>query len=151
MRKVSTFFAAATGAAVLGLVGYAYAFPGHWGHHHADALAACVVAAPQSVKTNLWSTFKSSPLRTDREAVWTAKDNLNKAILAKTTPLTPYENALSSARLKMLQDKDALAQNVCGQLSQTQLTAASTLYTNLQSNRQTVRGYFQAAHQAASE
>jgi len=45
----------------------------------------------------------------------------------------------------------AAAQSVCGALTASQLTAASALYTNLQNNRQTVRGYFEAAHQAAGE
>jgi hypothetical protein len=48
----------------------------------------------------------------------------------------------------VIQDEDKIAQSVCGQLASSQLTAASTLYTNLQNNRQTARGYFQAAHAA---
>jgi len=62
--------------------------------------------------------------------------------------LTPLENALSAAQLTVIQDEDKIAQSVCGQLTSSQLTAASTLYTNLQNNRQTARGYFQAAHAA---
>jgi hypothetical protein len=53
------------------------------------------------------------------------------------------------AEMKVVQDEDAIAQSVCKQLSPAQLAAASTLYTNLQNNRQTVHGYFAAAHQAA--
>jgi len=151
MRKFSPVIAAVTGAAILTLVGYVQAFPGHGGHHGGSSLAACLAAAPKSVKANLWSTFKNSSLRSDRKAVWTAKHNLGQAILAKTTPLTTYESALSSAQLKVIQDRDAIAQGVCGDLSAAQLTAATTLYNNLQSNRQTVHGYFEAAHQAAGE
>jgi hypothetical protein len=152
MRKSSPLIAAITGAAILTLVGYAQAFSGHGGHHHGSpALAACLAAAPKSVKANLWSTFKSSSLRSDREAVWTAKQNLAQAILAKNTSLTSYETALSNAQLRVIQDEDTIAQSVCGALSSAQLTAASTLYTNLQNNRQAVRGYFEAAHQAAGE
>jgi hypothetical protein len=152
MRKFSPFIAAVTGAAILGLAAYAQAFSGHGGHHHGSpALAACLAAAPKSVKSNLWSTFKSSSLRSDRQAVWTAKQNLEQQILAKNSSLSEYETALSNAQLKVIQDEDAIAQSVCGQLSAAQLTAASTLYTNLQNNRQTVRGYFEAAHQAAGQ
>jgi hypothetical protein len=152
MRKFSPFIAAVTGAAILTLATYAQAFPGHGGHHHGSpALAACLVAAPKSVKTNLWSTFKSSSLRSDRQAVGTAKQNLAQAILAQNPSLTGYETALSAAQLNVTQDEDAIAQGVCGQLSTSQLAAASTLYTNLQNNRQTTRGYFQAARQAAGQ
>jgi hypothetical protein len=154
MKKFSPFIAAVvvTVVAMLSLDAHAQGFPGHGGHHHGSAaLTACMVAAPASVKTNLWSTFKSSPLKTDRQAVETAKQNLDQQILAKNTSLTQYETALSQAQLKMIQDQDAIAQGVCGQLSSAQLAAASTLYTNLQSNRQTMRGYFEAAHQAAGD
>jgi hypothetical protein len=152
MRKFSLFIAAVTGAAILTFAAYAQAFSGHGGHHRGSpALAACLAVTPKSAKTNLWPTFKSSSLRSDRQAVWTAKQNLTQQILAKNPSLTGYETALSQAQLKVIQDKDAIAQSVCGQLSVSQLTAASTLYTNLQSNRQTIRGYFEAAHQAAGQ
>lgn len=152
MRKFSPFIAAVTGVAILTLAAYAQAFSGHGGHHHGSpALAACMAAAPKSVKANLWPTFKGSSLFSDRQAVETAKQNLAQQILAKNTSLTEYETALSQAQLKVIQDEDAMAQSVCGQLSAPQLAAASTLYTNLQGNRQTVRGYFQAAQQAAGQ
>jgi hypothetical protein len=107
--------------------------------------------AGKSVKTSLRSTFKSSSLRSDQKAVQTAKQNLAQQILAKNSSLTEYETALSQAQLKLTQDEDAIAQNVCRQLSASRLAAASTLYTNLQNNRQTVHGYFAAARQAAGE
>jgi hypothetical protein len=153
MKKVSPFIATVAGAAILMIAASAYAFSGHGaGHHHGSpALAACMAVAPQSTRSNLRSTFKGSSLWADRQAVSTAKHNLAQQILAKNTSLGQYESALSNAQLKMIQDEDAIAQNVCGQLSQTQLAAASTLYTNLQNNRQTVRGYFQAAHQASGD
>jgi hypothetical protein len=152
MKKFAPFIAAATGAAALTLAAYAQAYYGHGGHHHgSSALSACLAAAPQSVKENLGSTFKNSSLRADRQAVGTARQNLAQQILAKNTNVSEYETALSQAQLKVIQDQDAIAQNVCGQLSATQLTAANTLYTNLQNNRQTMRGYFQAAHQAAGD
>jgi hypothetical protein len=150
MRKFSGLIAAFAAGAILGAVGYVQAYSGHHGHHHGSAaLSACLAAAPQSVKANLWSTMKGSSLWTDKKAVWTAKQNLAQGILAQTNPLTPLETALSAAQLKALQDQDALAQNVCGQLTPAQLQAANTLYTNLQANRQTVRGYYEAAHAAA--
>jgi len=152
MRKFSPFIAAVTGAAILTVAAYVQAFSGHGGHHRgSSALAACLAAAPKATKANLWSTFKSFPLRSDRQAVETAKQNLTQAILAKNSSLSGYETALSGAQLKMIQDEDTIAQSVCGQLSASQLTAASTLYTNLQSNRQTIRGYFEAADQAAGQ
>jgi hypothetical protein len=110
-----------------------------------------MAVTPQSAKSTLWSTLKGSSLHTDMQAVETAKNNLAQQILAKNTSLTQYETALSQAQLKAIQDEDAVAQNVCGQLSSTQLAAASTLYSNLQNNRQTVRGYFEAAHQASGD
>jgi len=151
MSKFSPYTAAVTGAAILALAVSAQAFSGHaGGHHHGSpALAACMAAAPEATKENLHSTFKSSSLRTDMEAVHTAKNNLSQQILAKNQSLGEYEIALSQAQLKVIQDEDALAQNVCGQLTSTQLAAASTLYTNLQNNHQTVRGYFKATHQAS--
>ena len=81
----------------------------------------------------------------------TARQNLAQQILAKNPALTEYETALSQAQLKVIQDEDAVAQNVCGQLSTLQLAAASTLYSKLQSNRQAMRGYFATAHQAGGQ
>ena len=152
MKKTSVFIASFAGAAILALAGYVEAFSGHGGHHHsASALGACLAAAPKSVTANLRSTFESSSLHTDRQALRTAKQNVAQFILGinTTTPLSTLENNLSMAEMKVVQDEDAIAQSVCKQLSPTQLAAASTLYTNLQNNRQTVHGYFEAAHQAA--
>lgn len=154
-RKFSPFAVAVAGVAILGLAGYAQAFGGHRGHHHGSgALAACMAAAPKSVKTNLFSTFKSSPLHSDRKALMTAKENLEKDILAKAS-LTEDEKALNAAQLKVLQDEDAIAQNVCRQLTSAQLSAANTLYTNLksarESNREAIHGYFKAAREAAGD
>ena len=152
MTKLSPLIATVAGAAILGLAVSAQAFSGHDSHRHGSpALAACMTAAPQSVKSNLWSTFKGSSLRTDRQTVETARNNLAQQILAKNTSLAQYETALSQAQLKMIQDEDTIAEGVCGQLSSTQLAAASALYTNLQNNRQTVKGYFEAARQASGD
>jgi hypothetical protein len=152
MKTTSPLIVSVAGAAILALAGYVHAFSGHGGHHHGgSALGACLVAAPKSVTTNLRSTFESSSLHADRQAVWTAKQNVAQFILGinTTTPLSTLENNLSFAEMKVVQDEDAIAQSVCKQLSPAQLAAASTLYTNLQNNRQTVHGYFAAAHQAA--
>lgn len=147
MKKYGITVIAALSTVALATSAFAQGFHGH--HHGSAALTACLVAAPKSVKQNLRSTFKNSSIREDRQSLQTARANLNQQILAKNTNLGSYETALSQAQLKVLQDQDAIATTVCGQLSQTQLTAANTLYTNLQSNRQAVRGYFQAAHEAA--
>jgi hypothetical protein len=152
MKKTSVLIASFAGAVILTLAGYVQAFPGHGGHHHSgSALGACLAAAPKSVRTNLRSTFESSSLHADRQALGTAKVNVAQFILGinTTTPLSTLENNLSMAEMKVVQDEDAIAQSVCKQLSPAQLAAASTLYTNLQNNRQTVHGYFEAAHQAA--
>ena len=129
MGKVSPFVAAAVVAvvAMLTLAAHAQAFSGHGGGHHhgSPALSVCMAAAPESVKANLWSTFKSSSLRTDRQAVRTAKQNLAQQILAKNTSLTEYETAVSQAQLKVIQDEDVIAQGVCGQLSPAQLAAVT--------------------------
>ncbi len=152
MRKFSSLVAAAAGATLLTIAAQAWAFGGGGGHHHGSpALMACMAAAPKSVKANLRSTFKNSSMRTDRQALMTAKENLTQQILAKNTSLTEYETAVSQAQLKVMQDEDAIAQNVCGQLSTSQLAAAATLHGNLQSNRQAMRGYFAAAHQASGD
>ena len=152
MTKTSPFIATIAGAAIIALAASAQAFAGHGGHHHGSpALAACMAVAPQSTKANLHSTFKGSSLWTDKQAVQTAKNNLAQQILAKNISLGQYESALSQAQLKVIQDQDTIAEGVCGQLSSTQLAAASTLYTNLQNNRQTIKGYFDTAHQASGD
>jgi len=152
MKKVSSFVAIVSGATLLTFAAQARAFGGGAGHHHGSpALMACMAAAPKSVKTNLWSTFKNSSLRADRQAETTAKNNLAGQILAKNTSLTAYETALSQAQLKVMQDQDAVAQTVCGQLSTAQLAAASTLYGNLQNTHQTMRSYFETARQASGD
>ena len=152
MKKTSALVASVAGVAVLALAGYVQAFSGPGGHHHgSSALGTCLAAAPKSLKTNLHSTFESSSLHTDRQALSTAKQNVTQFILGinTATPLSTLENNLSAAELKVIQDEDAIAQSVCKQLTTAQLAAASTLYTNLQNNRQTVHGYFAAAQQAA--
>ena len=152
MKRTSPLIASVAGAAILALAGYVHASSGHGGHHHGgSALGACLAAAPKSVTTNLRSTFEGSSLHADRQALWTARQNVAQFILGinTTTPLTTLENNLSMAEMKLIQDEDAIAQSVCKQLSPAQLAAASTLYTNLQNNQQTVHGYFAAAHQAA--
>ncbi len=150
-RKYSPFIAAVAGAAIFAVTGYAQAFGGHGGHHGSSALGACLAASPKSAKAGLHATFKSSSLRSDAKAVHAAKQALDQAILAKSTSLTADEAALSAAELKVIQDRDAIAQTVCGGLTPSQLSAASTLYTNLQNNRQTVRGYFEATREAAGQ
>jgi hypothetical protein len=152
MRKYKSLIVAVAGVAVVSVAAYAHAFGGHGGgwHHHGggSAMAVCLAAAPESVKSSLHTTFKDSTIHTDMAAVKTAKQTLTQQILAKTADLSSYETAVSNAELKVLQDKDAIAAGVCNQLTTAQLQAANTLYTNLQNNRATVKGYFQAAHAA---
>jgi hypothetical protein len=151
MKKTSPFIASVAGFAILALAGYVQAFSGHGDHHRASAFGACLAAAPKSAMGNLRSPFESSSLDADRQALQTAKQNVAQFILGinTTTPLSTLESNLSMAEMKVVQDEDAIAQSVCKQLSPAQLAAASTLYTNLQNNRQTVHGYFAAARQAA--
>jgi hypothetical protein len=153
MSKFSPYIATVSGAAILALAVSAQAFSGHGGGHRhgSPALAACMAATPKAARENLRTMFEGSSLRADHEAVQTAKNSLAQQILAKNQSLGGYETALSQAQLKVIHDEDALAQNVCGQLTSTQLAAASTLYTNLQNNHQTVRAYFEAAHQASGD
>jgi len=152
MTKFSSFIATAAGVAILAVAASAQAFGGHGGHGHGSpALAACIATTPKSAKSNLWSTFKGSSLRTDQVAVQTAKQNLAQQILAKNSSLSGYETALSQAELKVIQDQDVIAQTVCGQLTGPQLAAANTLYTNLQNNREAVHGYFAAARLASGQ
>ena len=154
MRKYKSLIVAVAGVAVISVAAYAHAFGDHGhggGHHHGggSAMAVCLAAAPESVKSSLHTTFKASTIHTDMAAVKAAKQTLTQQILAKTADLSSYETAVSTAELKVLQDKDAIAAGVCNQLTTAQLAAASTLYTNLQNNRATVKGYFEGAHAAA--
>ena len=50
--------------------------------------------------------------------------------------MSTAENDLSAAKLKLLQDQDAVAAKICGQLSAQQLNAAQTLYKNMTALRQ---------------
>ncbi|MBF6568278.1 MAG: hypothetical protein IVW54_05315 [Candidatus Binataceae bacterium] len=152
MRKFKSLIVAVAGIALVSAAAYAHSFSGHsgdWHVHGTSALAVCLAAAPEAVKNNLRTSFESSSIDADMQAVITAKQALSRQILAKTADLTSYETALSNAELKVQQDKDAIAANICGQLSAKQLAAASTLYTNLQNERATVIGYFAAAHATA--
>jgi hypothetical protein len=160
MKKLLAILGVLTGAGILTVAVYAQAFSGHRGHHGSPALMACLAAAPQSVKANLSTTFSNYNLRADRQAVQAAKQSLTQQIFANAlasvagqpiTSLTQLEGNLSAAQLKLMQDQDAIAQSVCSQLTTAQINAASTLYNNLLNNRQTVRGYFQAAHNAANQ
>ncbi|HVA80108.1 MAG TPA: hypothetical protein VNF29_04215 [Candidatus Binataceae bacterium] len=154
MRKFKSLIVAVAGVAIVAAAAYAQPFGDHgggsgWHYHGTSALAVCLAAAPEAVKTGLRTTFESSSIDADMQAVIAAKQALSRQILAKTADLTSYETALSNAERKLQQDKDAIAANICGQLSTKQLAAASTLYTNLQNDRATVIGYFAAAHAAA--
>lgn len=150
MGKFSPFIATVTDAAIITLANYVQAFSGYGGHHHGSpALAAWQAAAPKSLETNLWSTFKSSSSVSERHAVKKAKQNLAQQILAKNPSLIEYETGLSQVQLKAIQDEDAIAQASAGNfrhLNQSQLPLCARI-SKQSANHALVSGCHQAASQ----
>jgi len=158
-RYVVAMTAGAIGSAALAF-GVAFAhggFGGH-GHHHGSAAAkACIAVMTPEQRSNLKTIFTEakSSLKADHQKVMAAKQDLNEAILSKTSDLSSLETNLSNARLKLLQDQDAAAVKVCGMLNDKQMSAAHGLYKNLaalrQSTHQQMRDYFKQARDAAGD
>jgi|GEM_PF-4239404 hypothetical protein len=122
----------------------------------ASALMPCMVVATTQQKADLRRMFLSQKqtLITDRQNLRSAKQALNEAILSGSKDVTSQEAAVGKAQQQLLHDRDALAAQFCGQLSQQQLGAAQTLYNNLsqlraESHRQ-ARSYFAAARGAST-
>jgi hypothetical protein len=142
---------------VLGMGAYAHAFggTGAYGRHRGTAITPCVVVMTPQQKANLQSLFSSQKgtLKTDRESVAAARKALTAAILSGSSDVSSQETALNSAQLQLVKDGDNMAKQVCGQLTPSQLQAASTLFTNLSNLHATTHSqaaeYFQQAKAAA--
>jgi hypothetical protein len=129
---------------------------GFRGHHHGNsAVGPCIAVMSSSQRANLKATFSSEKqtLQTDHQNVASAKQALVSAILSGSKDVSSQESALASAQQQLQKDSDSVAEQVCGQLSSTQLSAAQTLFNNLttlhQNSRAQAKTYFQQAQAAA--
>jgi preprotein translocase subunit SecF len=137
------------------LAGNSYAF-GFGGHHRGmSAAGTCMAVMSSSQRANLKQTFSTTrqTLQTDRQNVSSAKQTLALAILSGNKDVSTQENGLTTAQQQLQKDQDSAAQQVCSQLSSTQLNAAQTLFNNMTalhaSTRQQAKTYFQQAQAAA--
>jgi phosphoenolpyruvate-protein kinase (PTS system EI component) len=153
MKLYRSFAIAGLITAMLSPAAFAHGFRGHRG---GSAMMPCMAVAQPQQKANLKKMFADSKqtLKTDRQNVKTARNALNEAILSGSKNVAAQEGALSKAQLQMLHDRDMLATQFCGQLSSSQLNAASTLYKNMrklheQSHAQ-AKSYLEAAKSAGS-
>jgi hypothetical protein len=92
-------------------------------------------------------------LKTDRQNVASAKQALVSAILSGSKDVSSQESGLATAQQQLQKDEDSTAEQVCGQLSSTQLSAAQTLFNNMTTlhanTRAQAKTYFQQAQAAA--
>jgi Heavy-metal resistance len=137
------------------LTANAYAF-GHGGHHRGmSAMRPCIAVMSSSQRANLRQTFSTQKqtMETDHQNVSSAKQALVSAILSGSKDVSSQESALASAQQQLQKDEDSTAEQVCSQLSSTQLSAAQTLFNNmttLHANmRAQAKAYFQQAQAAA--
>jgi hypothetical protein len=154
MKLFRSLAAAGVITALLAPAAFAHGFPHHRGG--ASAMMPCMVVATPEQKANLRQLFTShkQTLITDHQNLRSARQALNEAILSGTKDVTTQEAAVAKAQQQMLHDRDALAAQFCGQLSQQQLSAADTLYKNLsqlhEQSHQQARSYFAAARSAST-
>jgi hypothetical protein len=145
--------AAIISAPLVAANGYTQGFAGH--QHGMSAARPCIAVMPSSQKANLKQIFSSErqTLKTDRQNVVSAKQTLTSAILSSSKDVSSQESGLASAQEQLQKDEDATAEQVCSQLSSTQLSAAQSLFNNMTSlranTRQQARTYFQQAQAAA--
>jgi len=156
MKKFVLVAALAIGTGFVASAAHAQSFHGH---HHGGAMGSCMAVMNSTQKGSLKATFsgQKSALQTDRQNVMAARTALTTAILSggsNSSAVSTAEGNLATAQAQLQKDEDALAVQVCGGLSATQLTAAQTLNTNMTnlhaSTRQQAQGYFQAAQAAAN-
>jgi hypothetical protein len=142
-------------SALLAGIGYAEGFHGH--HHGTSATGLCIAVMSSSQKANLKQTFGTDreTWKNDRQNVATAKQALVSAILSGSKDVGSQESALATAQQQLQKDTDSKAQQVCGQLSSTQLSAAKTLFSNLTTLHANMRAesksYFQQAKAASGD
>ena len=127
--------------------GYAQGFAGH--HHGNSAMRTCIGVMSSSQKADL----KQQSLKSERQNVVSAKQELTLAILSGSKDVSSLESGLATAQQQLQKDEDSAAAQVCGQLSSAQLSAAKTLFNNLTTlhtnTRQQEKTYFQQAKSAA--
>ncbi len=156
MKYVFAIAAAAVGSAAIAVAAQAHGFGPH-GHHGSGAARSCIAVMTPDQRANLKTIFSGAKadIIADHQKVESAKQELALAILNKTGDVSPQENNLSAARLKLTQDEDAAAAKVCGLLNAKQLSAAEGLYKNMvalrQSTRQQAHEYFKQARSAAGD
>lgn len=154
MKKYVLVATLAIGTGFLAAGAHAEGFHGH--HGGGSPIGSCIAVMSSAQRANLKNTFKAQEqtLRTDRQNLATARQALTAAIVSGSKDVTAQETALSSAELQMQKDRDALAMQICGQLSPIQLGAAKTLNTNLanlrQSTHQQAHSYIQNAKAASN-
>jgi hypothetical protein len=130
---------------------------GFHGHHGGGAIGSCIAVMNSTQKSGLKNTFSSEKqtMQTDRQSLTTARNALTSAILSGSKDVSSQESALASAQATVQKDRDAMATQVCGQLTSTQLTAAQTLNTNMTNLRASThsqaQSYYQTAQAAAGE
>jgi hypothetical protein len=126
-----------------------WGFGDHHGHHGGSLVRkVCLVALPASERPQVKAIFeKAGPgLKTDFEAVKKDRDALADDILSgNDSGLTGAESTLNNDAATLRSAEEAVTAQICGLLNQEQLGKAKTLYGQLQANRETVRGYFEAA------
>jgi hypothetical protein len=137
------------------LTGNAYAF-GYGGDYRGmSAMGPCIAVMSSSQRANLKQTLstRKQTLKTDHQNVASAKQALVSAILSGSKDVSSQESALTTAQQQLQKDEDSTAEQVCGQLSATQLSAAQTLFNNLTTlhanTRAQAKAYFQQAQTAA--
>jgi hypothetical protein len=125
---------------------------GGFGHHgrHGGSLVrkVCLVALPADKHPEVKGIFeKAGPgLKTDFETVKKDREAVADAILSRNdSGLTSAENTLNTDAATLRSAQEAVTAQICGLLDQDQLGKAKTLYGQLQANRETVHGYFEAA------
>jgi hypothetical protein len=154
MKLYRSLAAAGLITALLAPAAFAHGFRHHRGG--ASAMMPCMVVATPEQKANLKQLFTShkQTLMTDHQKLRSTRQTLNEAILSGSKDLTSQEEAVAKAQQRLQHDRDALAAQFCGQLSQKQRSAAQTLYKNLSELRakshQEARSYFAAARSAST-
>jgi Spy/CpxP family protein refolding chaperone len=149
-KYVISLAAAAIGSTALAFTAvHAQGWGHHGGHRHGfGAAGACIVTMTPAQKEGLKEIFTSAKpgLKADFETVKTDRQNVDLAILSGGTNLSDLETTLSKDELTLQQAKDALATAICKNAN---LSNAKTLYTGLQSQRESnhaaVKELFQAA------
>jgi hypothetical protein len=155
MKKYVLVATLALGTSLLAAVGAQAA--GFHGHRGGGAMGSCIAVMNSTQKANLKTTFSGDKqtMETDRQNLMSARNGLTSAILSGSKDLSTQETALATAQAQVQKDRDALATQVCSQLSAGQLTAAQTLNTNMTNLRASThsqaQGYYQTAQAAAGE